>query len=144
MGNFKDFIGNEIKIGSFCAYPGAGNVKAEYGTILYKITGFDEAKNKIKAVRLHAEYGQNVGGEMQFHPSFLKNAIMSPSENMLVRFAIGTIENFNKLAVVNVPQNIQDIFNKVLEGDKTVFDLISAKNLGYWIHGSTHSPNPFV
>jgi hypothetical protein len=144
MANYKDFIGNEIQIGSFCAYPGAGNVKAEYGTILYKIIGFDDAKGKIKAVRLHAEYGQNIGGEIKFHPSFLKNAIMSPSENMLVRFANGTIENFNKLAVVNVSQNIQDIFNKVLEGDETVFELISAKKLGNWIHGSTNSPNPFV
>ena len=144
MSIFKDFIGNEIQIGSFCAYPGAGNAKAEYGTILYKIIGFDKDKKKVKAVRLHAEYGQHIGGEIKYHPSFLKNAIMSPSENMLVRFANGTIENFNKLAVVNVSQNIQDIFNKVLEGDETVFELISAKKLGNWIHGSTNSPNPFV
>jgi hypothetical protein len=140
---FKDFIGQEIKIGDYVAYPGAGNVKAEYGLILYKITDKDLAKKKLKAVRLHAEYGQMIQDELRYHSSFLKNAIHSPEERMLVRFANSTIENTNKLVVVNCSDLIKQVFDKVLAGDSTVFELLSAKQIGNWIHGSTHSTNPF-
>ena len=140
---FKDFIGQEINVGDYVAYPGAGNVKAEYGLILYKIIGKDLVKQKLKAVRLHAEYGQMIEGTLRFHPSFEKNAIHSPSEGMLVRFANSTIENTNKLVVINCSDLIKQVFDKVLAGDNTVFELLTAKQIGHWIHGSTHATNPF-
>jgi hypothetical protein len=140
---FTDFIGQEINVGDFVAYPGAGNTKAEYGMILYLITGKDLDKQKLKAVRLHAEYGQMFEGALRFHKSFEKNAIHSPSEGMLVRYAASTIENTNKLVVVQPSQRIKFIFKKILNSDKTIFDEITAKELGNWIHGSMNSTNPF-
>ena len=140
---FTDFIGQEINVGNFVAYPGAGNVKAEYGMILYLITGKDLEKQKLKAVRLHAEYGQMFEGALRFHKSFEKNAIHSPEEGMLVRYAAATLENTNKLVVVEPSQKIKDIFAKILNSDKSVFEIITAKQLGNWIHGSMNSTNPF-
>ena len=56
---------------------------------------------------------------------------------------MATIENTNKLAVVQPSQRIKDIFEKILNSDKTIFDVITAKELGNWIHGSMNSTNPF-
>jgi hypothetical protein len=149
MTEFKDFIGNPITEGCFCAYPGAGNVKAEYGMILYKIVGFDYVKKKVKAVRLFADYAQ---GQMYdtFHPSHTKNAIIGtvmipdhykrnegkPIEGRLaVRYHISSLENTNKLAVVHPNERVQRIFNRVLELDSTVFEEFSPVEFSHWIHG---------
>ena len=154
---FYDFIGNELTVGCFCAYPGAGNVKAEYGTILYKVTGFDEAKGKVKAIRLHADYAQ---GQMYdtFHPSHTKNGIigtvMIPDHykrnegndiegKMCVRYINSTIENTNKLAVVQPNEKVQRIFNKVIDGDASVFEEMTPQEFSIWIHGGNSGPNPF-
>jgi hypothetical protein len=146
---FKDFIGNEITEGCFVAYPGAGNVKAEYGMILYKVVGFDTAKGKVKAIRLFADYAQ---GQMYdtFHPSHTKNAIIGTvmrtdqynrnggepiKGKCAVRYHVSTIENTNKLAVVNPSERVQRIFNKVIALDPTVFEEFSPVNFSHWIHG---------
>lgn len=155
---FFDFIGNELTEGCFCAYPGAGNVKAEYGTILYKVIGFDREKRKVKAVRLFADYAQ---GQMYdtFHPSHTKNAIIGKvmipdhyKENggkdiegkLAVRFHNSTIENTNKLAIVHPSEKVQRIFNKVLESDESVFEEMSPVEFSIWIHGGNSGPNPFT
>jgi len=146
---FKDFIGNKITEGCFVAYPGAGNVKAEYGMILYKVVGFDHVKGKVKAVRLFADYAQ---GEMydKFPTLHTKNAIIgtvmipdryhrnggNPIEGRLaVRYHSSSLENTNKLAIVNPSERVQQIFNRVLELDPTVFEEFSPENFSHWIHG---------
>lgn len=155
---FYDFIGTELTEGCFCAYPGAGNVKAEYGTILYKVVGFDHVKGKVKAVRLFADYAQ---GQMYdtFHPSHIKNAIIGKvmipdyykrndgneiEAKMAVRFNVSTIENTNKLAVVQPSEKVQRIFNKVLQLDESVFDEMTPKEFSIWTHGGISGPNPFI
>jgi hypothetical protein len=154
---FKDFIGNEITEGCFIAYPGAGNVKAEYGMILYKVVGFDHVKGKVKAVRLFADYAQGPMYDI-FHPSHTKNAIIeivmipdhyyrnggNPIEGLLaVRYHISSLENTNKLAIVNPSEKVQRIFNKVLNLDPTIFEEVSPVEISNWILGSIHQPNPF-
>ena len=155
---FYDFIGNELTEGCFCAYPGAENTKAEYGTILYKVIGFDQEKRKVKAIRLFADYAQ---GSMYdtFHPSHTKNAIigkvMIPDHykrndgndiegRLAVRFHLSTIENTNKLAVVNPNERVQSIFNKVIDQDETVFNEMTPHEFSIWIHGGNAGPNPFI
>jgi hypothetical protein len=153
---FYDFIGNEITEGCFCSYPGAGNAKAEYGNILYKVVGFDHVKGKVKAVRLFADYAQ---GQMYdtFHPSHTKNAIIGSvmipdyygrnggkdiESKLAVRYHISSLENTNKLAIVNPSEKVQRVFNKVLEFDLSVFDEMSPKDFSEWIHGG--GKNPFI
>jgi hypothetical protein len=149
---FKDFIGNEVKTGDFFAYPGAGNAKAEYGMILYKITGFDEVKKKIKAVRLYVDYAYGAD-RRTFHPLHEKNAIIGEVDipdhystnggepikgRIAVRWSASAIENTNKIALVHPPQFIQDFFNQILEGKNDFQNFVSIQEIGYWILGSTH------
>jgi len=154
---FKDFIGNELQIGSFCAYPGAGNTKAEYGMILYKVLGFDEAKKKVKVARIDTHMAQGALYD-SFHPSHLKNAMESTTSvpdfynrnggnditaKIAVQVINSSIENTNKLAVVDPSERVKVVFNMILEGDSSVFDIVTAREIMYWIHGSTHTQNPF-
>lgn len=151
---FYDFIGNELTEGCFCAYPGAGNVKAEYGMILYKVIGFDHEKKKVKAVRLFANYAQGPMYDM-FHPSHTKNAIigkvMIPDHYMrnggneiegrlAVRYHMSSLESTNKLAIVKPSEKVQRIFNRVLELDSTVFEEFSPVDFSMWIHGGGNNP----
>ena len=141
---YKDFIGNPISEGDFCAYPGGGNAKAEYGLILYKVTGFDDTKKKIKVVRFHVDYAQGIVG---FHPSHLKNAIVQKTNpnypfsdefdgKIAVRWVASTLENFNKLVVVKPSSKIQMIFDAVIKGDPNFQEVISIQEIGKWILGS--------
>jgi hypothetical protein len=148
---FKDFIGNEVKTGDFFAYPGAGNAKAEYGMILYKVIGFDEVKKKIKAVRLYVDYAQGPD-RRQFHSSE-KNAIIGEVDiqdhyktnggepikgRIAVRWSASAIENTNKIALVHPPQFIQEFFNQILEGKSDFQSFVTIQEIGNWILGSTN------
>lgn len=154
---FKDFIGNPLNVGDYCAYPGAGNTKAEYGLILYKITGFDEAKRKVKAIRLSVDYAQGAMYDT-FHPLHLKNAIVSTVElpdhysrnggktitgKIAVRWISSSLENTNKLVLVKPNSFVRMVFDAVTEGDEKVLEAITVAEIGSWILGSTHVQNPF-
>jgi len=135
---FRDFIGNEITLGCYCAYPGRGNVDAEYGMILYKVLGFDEDKHKLKLVRL--DVNGRIDGN-QFPDIFKKNAIITKTSSytVAVRFLNSTVENTNKLAVVTPNEIFVNIFDKVLAGDDSLFNEIKVDDIGSWIHGTVNT-----
>ena len=152
---YRDFIGQEITKDCFVAYPGAGNVKAEYGLILYRVVGFDDEKKKIKAQRLDAVAGHSHDGSpFGWHKSFLKRKhvidpeiIKSPyqggSYKWMVSMIESALENTNKLVVVNPPKLIVDLFDAVYEQDHNIFGKISGEQVSKWILASTHVDNPF-
>lgn len=131
-----DFLGNEIKVGMYCAYPGAGNVKAEYGMILYKIIEVDDPAGKIKAGRIYVHYGQGVDKD-SFPESHTRNSIFYRDKDYTVAFQykISTISSSYKFAVVEPSENIKAVFNRISVGDPVVFDVLSAEDIANWIHG---------
>lgn len=84
----RDFLGREIKVGDFVAYPGSGNIKAEYGLLLMRVTGF--TPKSVKCDRIVKDW--NKSG---------------------VRFEVAStcIQNQNKLVIVdNVPEIVLAFF----------------------------------
>lgn len=158
MSTFKDFIGQEITEGCYVAYPGAGNVKAEYGLILYRVTGFDLEKKKIKAQRLDVNAAHSRDGSpYEWHKSFKKRKHMidptiydNPNAHFsgmthkwMISMIESSLENPNKLVVVNPPQLIRDLFDSVYNGDEKIFEKLKAEQVSAWILASTYVDNPF-
>jgi hypothetical protein len=149
---FTDFIGNEILPGSYVAYPGAGNVKGEYGLILYRVDSLDPIKRKVKATRLHIHYSGGQNG-VTFHESHERNAMFTTSsikhygctENcrISVQRKTSTIENTNKLVVVDPSNRVKRIFEKCVNLDSSIFSEITGDELSWWIHGGQTENNPF-
>ena len=104
-----DFIGNEIKIGSFVAYPGAGNVQAEYGLLLMRVLGFN-AKS-ITVERLDPKYTNLPDGSH-------KTEIIRKKSY---------IKNRNKLVVVKVDDYLKHLFEN---------PEINIDGVASWIHGN--------
>lgn len=145
----KDFMGQNIKPGSFIAYPGAGNVKGEYGLILYRVNEVDKEKDSIKVSRLDVNWAQGAGpvSTRQYPSAFLKRPHMFDDSRkgfeLMVSVINSTIKNLNTAVVVNPSDKIQTIFNKCIALDHTVFELISIDEISQWICGSMHTTNPF-
>jgi len=117
----KDFIGREIQVGDFCAYPGSGNSSAEYGQILLKVTGLvEEGRGKVKGQRLSVRYDHN-----NDHKAIIKSRIV-------------TISNPNKLVVIDPSPSVKNIFMDYAEG--IGHKKFSPRDVGLWIHGQK---NPF-
>jgi hypothetical protein len=133
----KDFIGNELKQGDFVAYPGAGNAKAEYGHILYKV--LESKEDSVKAVRLHCSWSQSKDS-LDAHPkTWLKNKCLS-QRNVLIHRMDSTITNTNKLVKVNPSEEVSSLFDRVLDKDETLCEEINLEDIGYWIHGGDANP----
>lgn len=159
----KDFIGNPISVGTYIAIPGAGNKTSEYGMLLAKVVSVNEEKKTIGIRRIRVDYAQSPDGNSRgvFHPSHLKNAIISSVKKMrpvrcegkwvqkevvieaAVRWISGTMTNLNRCVVVDPQEEIKVIFEKILNQDITVFDLIDAHIIANWILGSGAAYNPF-
>lgn len=116
--DFKDFLGNIIEKHDFCAYPGGGNAKAEYGLILYQVTDFDNEKKKIKARRLDVDYR---GGAK-------------------IKVTKSTITNPNKLVVVKPPSRVVNAFLDYADDPTGESKDATVEEIGKWIHGQQ---NPF-
>lgn len=131
-----DFLGTEIKAGMYCAYPGKGNVNAEYGMILYKIIDVDESANKVKAGRLYVNYGQGSNRD-QFPPAHSENAIFYRMKDytIAIRYKVSTISSTYKFVVVEPNENIKVVFTEIIKMNESVFDLVSAEDIAKWIHG---------
>lgn len=148
----KDFIGQEITPGCFVAYPGGGNAKAEYGLILYRITAIDSEKKKFKAQRLDVVAGF-IREDAQWAKSVTKrrNVIddktIYPSHGTPYKWMItmieSTLENPNKLVVVQAPAIAYELFDAIYDQDTSILEKISAAEVSAWIHGSVHAVNPF-
>jgi hypothetical protein len=142
---FVDFIGNEIFPDSYVAYPGAGNAKAEYGLILYRVDSLDPIKCKVKATRLHVHYSGGQDG-MTFHESHLRESMVTHYNNdrrISVQKKTSSIENTNKLVVVDPSDRVKSIFEKCINLDESVFSEISGEDLSWWIHAANPQLNPF-
>jgi len=101
----KDFIGQELKVGSYVAMGGSGNSSAEYGMILFRIT--DIARGKIKAERLKVRY-----------PTFkLSEAVVSKSNV--------TLTKPGRLVKVSPQPAVKKVFKNFDEYTKVI---------GPWIH----------
>ena len=131
-----DFLGTEIQRGMYCAYPGKGNVNAEYGMILYKIIEVDNVNKKIKAGRLYVHYGQGTNRD-QFPPVHSESAIFYRMNDytIAIQYKISTISSPYKFVVVEPSENIKAVFTEIIKMNDSVFDLVSAEDITNWIHG---------
>lgn len=131
-----DFLGTIIKSGMYCAYPGKGNVNAEYGMILYKIIDVDESANKIKAGRLYVEYGHGSNRD-KFSPAFSNDAVFHRMENytIAIKYKISTISSPYKFVVVDPNEKIKAVIEAISSMNNLVFNMSSAEDIAKWIHG---------
>ncbi len=83
-----DFIGQTINVGDFIAYPGAGNVKAEYGMLVGRVLKY--IGDKISVERLDVNY---VGFKV-----------------VIVRKKI-TLSNLNKCSVIHLPDRVKQVWD---------------------------------
>jgi hypothetical protein len=106
----KDFIGQTIEVGGWVAATGGGNVKGEYGSILYKVLGV--ADGKLRLQRLRANYPD--------HKTCTADAITT------------TVTATNKYIVVHPMPAIVTLFDAVVQGNATASQHDAA---GKWVHG---------
>lgn len=106
----KDFIGVNITPGSWLAGGAAGNVKAEYGMILFRVDAITD--DKLKLTRLHVSYPD------QQRPEITPTKV--------------TATNSNKYVVVYPPQQVLDLFDRVCQGTATPLDMA---RVGSWVQG---------
>lgn len=120
MNTLADFIGNEFLLDSYVANSGGGNVKAEYGMILYKIIGING--EKLNVARLKIRYGLN----------------NKPHKMMIQRSWVDA----TKLVVVFPSPEILNIFEDVLSKEDKATKISNINQdltmkLGSWIHKGT-------
>ena len=143
---YRDFIGQEIIVGSYFAHPGASG-KKEDGMILYKVTELLDDESGIIAFRTEVILGnqQKSGVDRsyhEFHPSILKRKHMMLEGNCILSID-AKITNFNKVVIVNPSIEVRTIFDKCIALDRTVIALMSTNDIREWIAGNTNSLNPF-
>lgn len=133
----KDFIGQEIAEGCYVAYPGAGNKKAEYGMILYKVDQI--VGDKLKARRITIFY-QSATIEVTDGSITDQKIYTSPHRDpyrIWIKVQKSTLSSPLKTVVVDkVPIAAQ----LILEGHPQAFDIHSAEEFAGWVHGSGHIP----
>ena len=111
----RDFLGREINVGDYVAFPGRGNVASEYGLLLLKITKIENGK--IYGLRFDTIYKQ---------PG-------TQSLNILKKTNIG---NHNKCVKVTPPVFITDAFDRLFNS-KNMSELYDIEpSLGSWTHGN--------
>jgi hypothetical protein len=138
---FRDFIGNELHVGDFFAYPGLGNRSGEYGMILHKITGFTnknnlghtDSINRIEAVRLRIGWSSD-------DSEVIPDNVLKKDGILIFKGKPSYISSTNKTVKINPPEKVQTVFNKILDVDASVFDIISAQQIANWIHGGVYGP----
>lgn len=102
-----DFLGRKIEQGDYLAYPGAGNAKAEYGLLLLHVLSVGD--KHVICNRLDVEY--------------IKGVPYSQVKKTRVT-------NLNKVVKVDIPKDVETVFNNPDTFVKTV-----AK----WIHGASEN-----
>lgn len=112
----QDFLGQEINVGDFVAFPGKGNVAAEYGLLILKITKFE--KGKVFGLRFDTIYNKPENGG---YVNILKKT---------------NITNHNKLVKVNPPQFIIDAFNRIFHSEGMSERHNIQPELSQWTHGN--------
>lgn len=143
-----DFIGNQIAVGSFLATAGGGNVKAEYGMLLYLVTG--TAGGKVQAIRLNAIYKHAHDATMREHlgryaqvkkmVKLLDVGLLADDESVLVYPTKSTIANTNRYVVVQPQGWVQDVFRHYALMEMRGAPRITPQQVASWIHGGTQSP----
>ncbi len=93
----KDFLGNDIKVGDFVAYPGAGNKNAEYGLLLKKVINISSTHVEVEG--LDMDYNSNP---------------------FTVERKKSRITNTNKLVVVQIPAYMLVLFNRAEDYPKEI------------------------
>jgi hypothetical protein len=109
----RDFIGHEIKVGSWVAQGGAGNNRAEYGMILFRVDAVGET---IKATRLTVAY-----------PAHTQASAVAGTRK-------ATLKKGTKLIVVKPPRKVVNLFERVASGTARKAD---HRLVGKWLHGQT-------
>jgi hypothetical protein len=143
-----DFIGNPIAVGSFLATAGGGNVKAEYGMLLYLVTS--TAGGKLQATRLNAVYKHAQDASMREHLSrytqgkrmlkLLDVGILADDESVLVHPSTSTITNTNRYVVVTPPDHVQAAFRHYALQEIRGAATVTPQQVASWIHGGSQSP----
>jgi len=105
-----DFLGNQLSVGDFIAYPGSGNGRAEYGLILHKITVLKTdgvGERSIQTERLTVRYPDH------------KTPVISRGKS--------TIKSLTKVVLVKPSAAVQTIFNN----GENYPEIVAG-----WIHGT--------
>lgn len=112
-----DFLGNEFKIGNYVVAGGAGNTKAEYGMILYKVISVQPT---IRLKRLDVRYCDD-------------------DLTVCIHSTKVTIQNPNKYLQIEPSEKMKDLFERALV-DRLSCDEREA--IANWIHGAQHQKCP--
>jgi len=130
----KDFLGREIVEGSYAAYPGAGNKKAEYGMILYRIDKIQGEKIKARRIEI---FHQSANLPPHYPDCFTDGKVLTSKYRddykLWIRVIKSTLSHPLKLVVVD---QVPLAARLILDGDPTAFDHLSAEHFAGWIHGS--------
>lgn len=122
-----DIIGNKIEVSDIIAYPGGGNVKAEYGLILYRVTHVED--DMIKAIRWESH-------DLYFAPK-KGNHIAFGDRGVWCRES--TLKTSCKLIKVVSDKNpiIHKVFDAILAGDMDMLNStgLEPNDLLKWSHG---------
>lgn len=107
----KDFLGQKLNTGDFIAYPGGGNSKCEYGTILKRITAL-RPDGGIQAERLYVTYPDH------------KTPKVSKSKSV--------IKSLTKVVKVNPPPQAISLFENPELNPEVVATWVHGTNLIDW------------
>lgn len=110
----QDFLGQEINVGDFVAFPGKGNVAAEYGLLLLKVTKIE--KGKVFGLRFDTVYSAQNG-----------------DSNILKKTNIG---NHNRVVKITPPVFITDAFDRIFSSEGMSEPRNIQPELSKWTHGS--------
>jgi len=105
-----DFLGVPYKIGDYVASGGAGNGRAEYGMILYRVVSL---KPKLKLVRLAMSYPTH-----------------SAEETVVRQSGWVTVQNTNKYVIVQPPPAVTALFERAIS-----HNIFSGRGQSHWTLG---------
>lgn len=132
-----DFIGQSIIEGSYVAYPGAGNKKAEYGLILYKVNQI--AGDLIRAQRITVQYCDtsitvddgSITDNKVYHSPYQSRH----DYKIWIKVTKSTLTSPMKLVVIP-HQKVPLACRLILDGNPQGFHAHSAEQFARWIHGA--------
>lgn len=121
----RDFLGNQITVGSFLAKGGGGNGSGSYGMVLYRVLVINPTSQKLTVERITVRYNHTYSSD--------NRAIISTE--IACAMTKSVISNQNSVVMVPPTERIQVLWDAVLAKQVSKTD---AETISNWIHGAEH------